>query len=91
VRDDALDLLGIVTELFQRRLHRLVNDLQHAAAGEQLVFHQRDVGLDPGGVAIHQEADRAGRREHGDLRVAITVRLPTSAALSQTFAASSFK
>ena len=55
-----------------------IHDLQHAAAGEQFVFHQRDVGLDPGRVAIHQERDRAGRREHGDLRVAITVLLPSS-------------
>ena len=53
--------------------HRLVDDLQHAAAGEQLVFHQRDVGLDAGGVAIHEEADGAGGREHGDLRVAVAV------------------
>ena len=73
VRDDAFDLLGIVAEFFQRRRDRLVHDFQHAAAGEQFVFHQRDVGLDPGRVAIHQEADRAGRRENGDLRVAIAM------------------
>ena len=92
VRDDALDLFEAVAELVQRRTDRLVDDLEHAAAGQQLVFHQRDVGLDAGRVAIHQETDRAGRREDGDLRVAITVFLgPARSARSQTFLASSFR
>ena len=91
MRDDALDLLGVVTEFFQRGFDRLVDDLEHAAAGEQFVFHQRDVRLDAGRVAIHQETDRAGRREHGDLRVAITVSLAELGRASQTLAASSFR
>ena len=45
--------------------------------GEQFVFHQRDVGFDAGGVAVHEERDGAGRRQHGDLRVAIAM-LPAS-------------
>ena len=53
----------------------MVNDFQHAAAREQFVFHQRDIRFDAGRVAIHQETDRAGRRQHSDLRVAITVTL----------------
>ena len=67
VRDDALDLFGIVTEFFQRRFYRLIDDLQHPAAGEQLVFYERDIRFDSGRVAIHQKADRASRSQHRDL------------------------
>ncbi len=73
VGDDAFDFLGVVSKFLERGPDGLVDDLQHAAAGEQLVFHQRDVGLDAGGVAIHEEADRAGGGEDGDLGVAIAV------------------
>ena len=45
------------------------------AADELLVLDERDVRLDAGGVAIHHEADGAGRREHGGLRVAVAVLL----------------
>ena len=69
------DFRLVVTEPAQRVGHAAVDDLQHAAAGEQFVFHQRDVGFDAGGVAVHQEGDGAGRREHGDLRVAVAVLL----------------
>ena len=72
--------VGGVAERCSACWHRAIDDLQHAAAGEQLVFHQRDVGLDAGRVAIHEEGDRAGRREHGDLRVAIAVLLTESRA-----------
>jgi hypothetical protein len=75
VRDDSLDFFGVVSEFFEHRPHRLVDDFQHPAAGEQFVFHQRDIRLDPGRVAIHQKTDRAGRREHRHLRIAITVAL----------------
>ena len=64
---------GVVAEFLQRAGNGLVDDLEHAAAGEELVLHQRDVGLDAGRVAIHEEADRAGGREDGDLRVAVAV------------------
>ena len=71
VRDDALGFLGAVAQPAQRFGHRAVDDLQQAAARQQLVLHQRDVGLDAGRVAVHQEGDGAGGRQHGDLRVAI--------------------
>ena len=45
----------------------------HAAADQLLVFHQRQVRLDAGGVAIHHEADRAGGSQHGDLRILVAV------------------
>src|SRR5262249_14537775 len=36
MRDDALDLVGAVTQFFQGRLDGLIDDLEHAAAGQQL-------------------------------------------------------
>ena len=74
----SLDLgdLGLaVAERAQRLGHRAVDDLEVAAAGELLELHQREVGLDAGGVAIHDEADGAGRRDHGRLRIAVAVLL----------------
>ena len=61
----------------QRGFHRLINDLEVSAAGELLELHQRKVGLDTGGVAIHHETDRAGRRDTDrDLGVAVARDLP---------------
>ncbi len=62
-----------VAEHAQRFRHRAVDDLEVAAAGELLELDQREVGLDAGGVAVHHEADGAGRRDHGRLRVAEAV------------------
>ncbi len=71
VLDDALDLRIVVAELGQGERHGLVDDFQHAAAGELLVLHEGDVRLDAGCVAVHHEADRAGRGENRRLSVAI--------------------
>ena len=71
VADDGVGLVAGVAELEQRRGHGVVHDLDHAAADQLLVLHQREVGLDAGGVAVHHEADGAGGREHRDLRVAV--------------------
>ena len=72
---DLGDLRLAVAERAQRIGHRAVDDLEVAAAGELLELHQREVGLDAGGVAVHHQADRAGRRDHRRLRVAVAVRL----------------
>ena len=48
---------------------------QVAAAGELFEFHQGEIGLDAGGVAIHHQADGAGRGDHARLRIAVAVRL----------------
>ena len=73
MRDDLFHLVRRVAQPRQRLGHGAVDDLQRAAAGEQLVLHQRDVRLDTGRVAVHQERDRAGWRQHCDLRVAVAV------------------
>src|SRR5579863_9712588 len=75
VDDDLGDLAFAIAERAQRRRHRAVDDLEIAAAGELLEFHQREIRLDAGGVAIHNEADRAGRRDHARLRIAVAMRL----------------
>jgi hypothetical protein len=73
VADDRVDLALGVAERLERLGHHAVDDLEVAAAGQLLELHQREVGLDAGRVAIHDQADRAGRRDHGGLRVAVAV------------------
>ena len=72
---DLRDVAFAIAERAQRLGHGAVDDLPVAAAGELLEFHQREIRLDAGGVAIHHEADGAGRRHHGGLRVAVAVEL----------------
>ncbi len=73
VSDHLGDLAFAIAKHPQSFRHGAVDDLEVAAAGELLEFHQREIGLDAGGVAIHDEADGAGRRHHGGLRIAIAV------------------
>src|SRR5690242_9074437 len=73
MRHNALDLVGSVTEFLEGWLDRLVNDFEHAAAGQQLVFYEGYVRFDARRVAIHQKANRAGRREYSYLCVAVTM------------------
>ena len=72
---DLGDLAFAIAERAQRFRHRAVDDLPVAAAGKLLELHQREIGLDAGGVAIHHQADGAGRRHHSGLRIAIAVLL----------------
>jgi len=71
VRHDVRSLLLGVAQFPQRHRHGAIDDLQHAPAGEQLVFHERDVGFNARRVAIHHERNGARRRQHGDLGIAI--------------------
>ena len=75
VGDDLLDLLVGVAEVLERQRDRLVDDAEVAAARELLELHEREVGLDAGRVAVHDQADRAGGRDHGGLGVAVAVPL----------------
>jgi hypothetical protein len=52
-----------------------LGDLEVSAAGELFELHQREVGLDAGGVAVHEQADGAGGGDDGGLRVAVAVTL----------------
>ena len=62
---DLRDLGRAVAKRMQGVRHGAVDDLEVAAASELLEFHQGEVRLDAGGVAIHHEA-RA--RARGGLR-----------------------
>ena len=75
VRLDLLDLLVGVADRLQRHRDRAVDDRHLPAADELLELHEREVGLDAGRVAVHEERDRPGRREHRRLRVAVAVHL----------------
>ena len=86
VGQDRVDLRLIVTQRLQPQGNRLVDDLEHAATGQLLVFDQRDVRLDPGRVAIHQEADRAGRSQHRGLGIAEAMSRPAVSTASHTLA-----
>ena len=72
---DLLDLRRLVAERAQRHRHRAVGDHHRAAADQLLVLDEREVGLDAGRVAVHQERDRPRGREHRRLRVAVAVEL----------------
>ena len=76
VGDNLLHLRGRVAQLDERGGDGIVDDLDDAAAHQFLVLDEREIGLDAGGVAIHHEADGAGGRDHGDLRVAIAALPP---------------
>ncbi len=70
---DILPLGISVAEGRQRALDRLVDDLEVAAASELLEFHESEVRLYAGRVAVHEKADRSGGRYHGRLRVPVAV------------------
>ncbi len=77
IGNDRLDLIVGVAQPVQRQRHGLIHDLEHALAiaREQLVLHECDVGLNAGGIAIHEEANGTGRCQHRSLRIAIAVAL----------------
>src|SRR5580658_1965033 len=70
IGDDLFDLVRPVPELDQRTWDRLVDDRHRAAADELLGLDQSEVGLDPGGVTVHEQADGARGRQNRRLRIA---------------------
>ena len=75
VGDDLVDLVGRVPEPGQGPGYGLVDDGHGATTHQLLGLDQTEVGLDSGGVTIHQQPDGAGRCEHAGLRVAHAVQL----------------
>ena len=73
--DDAADGIVVISQRCQGFGHRAVDDLEVAAAGQLLELHQREVGLDTGGVAVHHQPDGAGGRDDAGLGVAVAVLL----------------
>ena len=70
VSDDVGDLPLVVPEVGEGAWHRAVDDRHRAAADELLRLDETELRFDAGGVGIHHEADRAGGRQDGGLRVA---------------------
>ena len=75
VRHDVVHLRRAVAQLGQRPRHGLVDDGHRAAAHQLLRLDEPQVGLDAGGVAVHEEPDGARRRQHRGLRVAHAIGL----------------
>ena len=75
VGDDLFDLGGGIPERLQRRRDRAVDDLEVTAPCQLLELHQGEVRFDACRVTIHHQADRAGGRDHGGLRVPVSVLL----------------
>ncbi len=73
IADDSIRLIVIVTELKQRRRHRLINNLNHPSAHELLVLNQRQIRLHAGCIAVHHETDGAGGGQDCDLAVSVAV------------------
>src|SRR5450631_1860248 len=69
------DLWSRVSQRAKAFRHGAVDDLEIAAAREFLEFDESEIRLDAGGIAIHHEADGAGRRDDAHLRVAIAMTL----------------
>ena len=70
---DLGDLVLRIAERAKGFRHRLVDNLEVAAARELLEFDEGEVGFNPGRVAVHDEADGASWRDDSRLRVAVTV------------------
>ncbi len=70
-----------VAEVRQGARHGLVDDLHRAAADQLLELDQRQVGLHAGGVAVHHQADGAGRSQQAGLGIPVTVGLAEPQAL----------
>ena len=70
VGDDLGHLTVVVAHAAQGTGHGLVDDRHRASADQLLRLAQPEVGLDAGGVAVHQETNGARRRQDRGLRVA---------------------
>src|SRR5436190_10595470 len=62
VSNDAMDFRRAIAEALQGLRHSPVDNLQQTTARQQLVLNKRNIVLDPGCIAIHQESNRASRR-----------------------------
>ena len=68
---DVLDLGGGIAQAGHGLRDGAVHQLEVAAARQLLELHQGEVGLDAGGVAVHEQPNGASGRQHRDLGVAV--------------------
>ena len=69
------DFRLLVAERAQGQRHCAIDDPEIAAAGQLLELDQGEIRFDSSGVAIHDQADGAGRRDHRGLRVSVAMGL----------------
>src|SRR6266404_3088171 len=69
VGDDLARLFRRIAKFYHCLGNSVVDDLDQAAAHKLFIFHEREVGLDAGRVAIHHEANGAGGSKNGDLGI----------------------
>ena len=72
VADDSFHLPRRIAQPRQPFRHSAIDNLEQAAAGQQLVFHQRNVRLDAGCVTVHQKSNCARRRKYCYLCIPVT-------------------
>ncbi len=70
---DFSNLAFRITERAECFRYSAIDDLEVTTASELLELHQRKIRLDAGRVAVHDEADRAGRRDDGGLCIAVAM------------------
>src|ERR1035437_8718313 len=75
VRNNGIDLGLVVSETTEAHWYAAVSERHVAAANELLERDNAEHWFDARRIAIHHEAYRAGRRQHGDLCVAEAVGL----------------
>ena len=73
IRNNFLGLCRAITQFCQCGRYRLVDDFEITATGQFLKFHQCEIWFDACGVTIHHQTNGARWRNHGNLRVAVTV------------------
>ena len=75
IGNDVVELAVIIAHRSQGLRHHPVDDLEIAAAGQFLEFHQGKIRLDARGIAIHDQANGAGGGDDRGLSIPITVLL----------------
>ena len=71
--DDRTGIELIITQVLERCGNALIDDFEVTAASKFLELDQREVRLNARRIAVHQQADRTGWRQHGCLCIAIAV------------------
>ena len=67
------DFFAFVAEFGKSVRNRAIDDFEIAAAGQLLEFHDREIGLYAGGVAVHNQADRSSRGNQRGLRISVAM------------------
>ena len=75
VADNYFHLLRRVAQLDERLRHRVIHDLDNAAAHQFLELHQSQIRFNARGIAVHHKTDGPGGSDHRDLSIAVAILL----------------